>query len=336
MRKINIIGQVKNDCKIIDECGYDKHGRIQWKYKCKCGYEKTISSSHWKYHFVGKCRHQIHLTGQVKGNFTIIGRIKGERNKVGSKVWTYKCTCGYIGKVTQFKWKTTAGVCKHSKDIMGQVKGDYTIIKKVKANTWLYKCTCGKIQQVEHTTWAHLQGICRHTKDIVGLKITGRMEVVRKSKIKRGGTSGGGVLFECKCSKCGKIVLMSSHKWQHRKSDLCITCWHKRIDLTGARKGKLTVLGRKFFKNRKQPYWVCLCDCGKISHVTQGNLNQGGTISCGCLRNEIFLEKDIHKKHKMGIKNRTQAKLGNKYNLSWNESARIVNATQTINFLKKE
>lgn len=58
-------------------------------------------------------------------------------------------------------------------------------------------------------------------------------------------------------------------------------------DLTGERFGRLVVekldhikivgIGRKY-------YWVCKCDCGKITVVDAGSLKTGHTQSCGCYR----------------------------------------------------
>lgn len=53
-------------------------------------------------------------------------------------------------------------------------------------------------------------------------------------------------------------------------------------DLTGRKFGRLTAL--KFdHRNKKHTYWVCGCECGKQSSVTQNSLCGGKTRSCGCL-----------------------------------------------------
>jgi|HubBroStandDraft_4_1064222.scaffolds.fasta_scaffold348795_2 hypothetical protein len=54
-----------------------------------------------------------------------------------------------------------------------------------------------------------------------------------------------------------------------------------RIDLTGKRFGRLTVLGFSHVKNRKA-YWSCQCDCGATNSPLGGNLRRGRTKSCGC------------------------------------------------------
>jgi hypothetical protein len=60
--------------------------------------------------------------------------------------------------------------------------------------------------------------------------------------------------------------------------------WYvRRIDLAGRKFGKLTVLP-KWESSKYGPNWLCLCDCGKLIPVLAGNLRNGNTRSCGCLR----------------------------------------------------
>lgn len=54
-----------------------------------------------------------------------------------------------------------------------------------------------------------------------------------------------------------------------------------RMDLTGQKFGKLTVIGFEEVRG-KHACWKCKCSCGKISFVTTGNLRSGHTKSCGC------------------------------------------------------
>lgn len=64
----------------------------------------------------------------------------------------------------------------------------------------------------------------------------------------------------------------------------------RKIDLTGKRVGRLTVLKRVddyIQKNgRHRSMWLCQCDCGNIVKVMGDNLN-GHTTSCGCYAKEI-------------------------------------------------
>jgi len=58
-----------------------------------------------------------------------------------------------------------------------------------------------------------------------------------------------------------------------------------KIDLTGNRYGRLTVIEYVYTKNRK-PHWRCRCDCGNETIVSGSNLRYGVTKSCGCLEEE--------------------------------------------------
>lgn len=69
----------------------------------------------------------------------------------------------------------------------------------------------------------------------------------------------------------------------------------KKIDLTGRRFGRLTVLTEDG-KNKWGNYiWKCKCDCGNIVSVVSGSLIKGYTTSCGCYRYEI--QKSTNLKH---------------------------------------
>lgn len=63
------------------------------------------------------------------------------------------------------------------------------------------------------------------------------------------------------------------------------------MDLTNRRFGRLVVIRRESvsratWNKLKQPTWFCECDCGEMVYVLDGNLRQGRTKSCGCLRKE--------------------------------------------------
>jgi hypothetical protein len=43
---------------------------------------------------------------------------------------------------------------------------------------------------------------------------------------------------------------------------------------------------RKDQSGKTRLFWVCQCECGKITHVSAGHLNNGTSKSCGCLARE--------------------------------------------------
>ena len=65
----------------------------------------------------------------------------------------------------------------------------------------------------------------------------------------------------------------------------------KRIDMTGQRVGRLTILRLATPEERPNTsntgaYWYCLCDCGNFIVVSREHLRIGHTTSCGCARKE--------------------------------------------------
>jgi hypothetical protein len=64
-----------------------------------------------------------------------------------------------------------------------------------------------------------------------------------------------------------------------------------RQDLTGQRFGRLTVIGQANVLSRSV-IWKVLCDCGTKKLVSQGNLLNGRTNSCGCLNIEKIIERN--------------------------------------------
>ena len=57
----------------------------------------------------------------------------------------------------------------------------------------------------------------------------------------------------------------------------------KKLELTGQRFGKLTVIQENPIRMNKKVRWDCVCDCGNLVTVKGANLVNGETKSCGCL-----------------------------------------------------
>ena len=60
----------------------------------------------------------------------------------------------------------------------------------------------------------------------------------------------------------------------------------KKIDLTGRKFTRLTVINRCDYNRRGKSVWHCKCDCGNEKDVVSVDLINGGTKSCGCLNSE--------------------------------------------------
>jgi hypothetical protein len=65
---------------------------------------------------------------------------------------------------------------------------------------------------------------------------------------------------------------------------------HRVKDLTGQVFGRWTVL-HKDARSRRKTYWLCRCECGNETVVQGGNLKDGQSQSCGCLRRERTIAK---------------------------------------------
>jgi hypothetical protein len=66
-----------------------------------------------------------------------------------------------------------------------------------------------------------------------------------------------------------------------------------RIDLTGQRFGRLTVLRFAGCPDGRGSLWVCRCECGKRIVVGGQKLKNGHTRSCGCLQREIAAVREL-------------------------------------------
>jgi hypothetical protein len=68
----------------------------------------------------------------------------------------------------------------------------------------------------------------------------------------------------------------------------------RRIDLTGQKFGRLTVIKYDHTGNppRYEAFWNCQCECGKITTITYGHLKFGHTQSCGCLHSETVSKRN--------------------------------------------
>lgn len=87
----------------------------------------------------------------------------------------------------------------------------------------------------------------------------------------------------CGCNRKENIrKVHKSVKGQHHKS---------RVDLTGQRFGRWTVLGKAEHEVGKHPIWECQCDCGTIKPVCHSALINGQSQSCGCMRVDMQMHR---------------------------------------------
>jgi len=73
----------------------------------------------------------------------------------------------------------------------------------------------------------------------------------------------------------------------------------KKLNLVGQKFNRLTVIKFAYIKN-KRTAWLCKCDCGNFTIVVNSSLKNGDTKSCGCLKRDKTIEKNIlSAKHSM-------------------------------------
>lgn len=70
-------------------------------------------------------------------------------------------------------------------------------------------------------------------------------------------------------------------------------------DLTGKKFGRLTVTEVTEQRKRGAVVWKCKCDCGNDKvYVARNNLEQGNTLSCGCLQAENVSKRNRERQTK--------------------------------------
>jgi hypothetical protein len=69
----------------------------------------------------------------------------------------------------------------------------------------------------------------------------------------------------------------------------------RKKDITGIRFGKLIPI-KPVYRKWNKIIWECLCDCGKKTFLSVGQLSSGRTISCGCSK-ESYIKTPRNKTH---------------------------------------
>jgi len=94
---------------------------------------------------------------------------------------------------------------------------------------------------------------------------------------------GKGARWLCHCD-CGVEKIINAKDFKTVRSCGCLIREIKR-GLTGQRFGRLVVIEQKGNVHGSS-LWLVRCDCGKEKLLRGGNLINGGTTSCGCLKAE--------------------------------------------------
>ena len=192
---------------------------------------------------------------------------------LGKSYWRCKCiNCGTERKLHAYKLNNGGyGVCDciHSKFLkVGDIFGDYTIIKVIDSQTYICKCKCGKeITKAKKDIIRQPNIKCMHRKDLTG-QTFGEWKVLRYI---------GNRMWECECS-CGNIKNIQDYSLTSGKS---LSCGHPIREgnevYVGAHINNWTVL-----EDLGYGKYRCKCDCGTESIVNVSSLRYGYSKSCGC------------------------------------------------------
>lgn len=170
------------------------------------------------------------------------------------------------------------------KDLTGMRFGKLTVLEPTKAESgrtaWRCRCDCGK-----ETVVLTINLVSGRTKscgcgknprlDLAGRRF-GKLTVLEPAA-----NIGRYTAWKCQCD-CGSEITIRTNSLVTGKTKSCGCIKGEKLDLTGDRYGKLTVLGRAPDVGG-QTAWRCKCDCGDETIVRMCDLRSGHTKSCGCL-----------------------------------------------------
>lgn len=240
-------------------------------------------------------KRQNDLTGQRFGKLIAMQPTSERRN--GYTVWRCECDCGNEIQVPSRHlrngWISDCGCAAKTKsrkgaNLAGERFGRLLVLKEEEERgaggqvRWLCQCDCGN--QVVTTTgqlragYKKSCGCLSHPplKDWIGRQF-GSLVVVAYT-----GKWNGRHYWHCRCTcGCGRELDVSQSALQRGHTKSCKSLdWNNVLELTGQQFGDLTVLSYEGKKNGRH-YWRCRCKCGKETIVSQGNLKNGHTMSCG-------------------------------------------------------
>lgn len=107
---------------------------------------------------------------------------------------------------------------------------------------------------------------------------------------------------------CGNIKVVQSGGLVNGTTNSC-GCYHKdrvgqatRLDITGMRYGKLSVLRMAGVNKRNKSICEVLCDCGRSKFISSDSLVRGIAVSCGCAVHEPHKDRIPYMPYEARIK----------------------------------
>lgn len=152
---------------------------------------------------------------------------------------------------------------------------------------WRCRCDCGNevlldtraLQRETITDCGCITRVRPRQKDMTGERY-GKLVCLYPEE-KR--SKSGGTIWRCRCD-CGKECSVPRAQLVNGYTLSCGCLSHPPLkDYVGKKFGELTVLSYAG-KRRGQHYWHCRCECGNTCDVGQTKLQNGVSVSCGCIR----------------------------------------------------
>lgn len=207
----------------------------------------------------------IDLSGDKYGLLTVVVRVEG--NRWGSARWLCECDCGGE-KVATARWLRQAS-----------------------------NPSCGCLHHIPehlrptHRAWAAMKGRCLypctngyHNYGGRGITVCAEWMASFEAFHAHIGTKPGSAYSVDRIDVDGNYEpgnvrwATASEQAQNKRPP------GRKIDMTGQRFGRWTVLRFDPEDRREGGRWICQCDCGIERSVNGPNLRNGQSVSCGCSR----------------------------------------------------
>lgn len=277
---IDITGQQFGQLKALWKVGNKREGhssRPIYAFRCECGNVKFSTSYMARSNQLmscGKCGHQkgeqeirykdkFNLLNTRVGRLTIIENLPSKNN---SRQWKCLCDCGneIIANTTTLN--------NNKIKSCGCVIYDWVW-------DWLKK---GKIKADKTIN------IDKPLNTLVGLYF-GHLHIIEKTQFR---DSSKNIMWKCECD-CGNIINTSLPHLRLGKTSCGCDSKKKYSEAIskikiGDKFGKLTTIKSENKNGDTHLYWICKCDCGKITNPIRSScLISGETQSCGCINYSI-------------------------------------------------
>lgn len=185
-------------------------------------------------------------------------------------------------------------------DMAGVKVGRLTVLDYAGDGWWNCQCECGntvkrKGMQLKRggksSCGCWIGDIARENgrttkKALIGLRV-GHIKVLKCVD-----DTVGKEIYECQCD-CGNIINVERRYLVDGSKTHC-GCGN-RVDMTGMKVGRVTVIGFAGIGKHGTALWNCKCDCGNEKVIDGALLRNGMSVSCGCLKRDI--QSETHKKY---------------------------------------